>query len=282
MKIGAHVSISGGVEKSIDRAINIGAESIQIFGSSPRGWVFRPPKPEQIEAFKRAAAESNISSYLHGSYLVNVCGDESLLEKSKESLINNINLASDLGSVGVIFHGNSHKGRQFEGILNQATSAIQEVMQKSQQDPLLIIENSAGMGGHIGSRFNEIGRLIKAINNPRIKVCLDTQHAFAAGYDLTGKKTLEETLDEFDREIGLENLVVVHANDSKIELGGGVDRHENIGDGYIGKDGFQTIMDHPAFSEIPFLLEVPGLDGNGPDEKNVDRLKTIRSTIGHI
>lgn len=192
MKVGAHVSTAGGVDKAVGRAVEIGAESIQIFGSSPRGWAFKPPAPEQIAAFREAAAEAGISSYLHGSYLVNVCGDESLLEKSKESLVNNLNLASELGAVGVIFHGNSHKGKGFDAVLDQATSALQEVLERSADDALLMIENSAGMGGHIGSSFNEVGRLMKAIDDPRVNVCLDTQHAYAAGYNIVDKDGIED------------------------------------------------------------------------------------------
>jgi endonuclease IV len=120
---------------------------------------------------------------------------------------------------------------------------------------------------------------MKAVGSPRVKVCLDTQHAYAAGYDLAQKDGIDLAMAEFDREIGLENLVAVHANDSKIPLGGGVDRHDNIGDGHIGKKGFEIIMGHAAFADVPFLLEVPGLDKSGPDKPNVDALKRIRKKV---
>ena len=136
------------------------------------------------------------------------------------------------------------------------------------------------MGSHIGSSFVEIARLIDLIGDSRVKVCLDTEHTFAAGYNLADANSIDEVMREFDKEIGLENLTVVHANDAKVEFGSGVDRHENIGDGYIGIDGFRVIMGHSAFREVPFILEVPGIDGNGPDQINMGRLKTIRVELG--
>jgi deoxyribonuclease-4 len=122
---------------------------------------------------------------------------------------------------------------------------------------------------------------MKAVGSPRLKVCLDTQHAFATGYQVATPDGLAKTMDEFEREVGLANLVAVHANDSKCPLGGGVDRHENIGEGHIGREGFRMILAHPAFRDVPFLLEVPGFPigdkkPDGPDKENVDRLKALR------
>ena len=136
------------------------------------------------------------------------------------------------------------------------------------------------MGQHIGAKFEELGRIIETVGSPRLKVCLDTQHSFAAGYDLASKGGLETALEEFDREIGLDRLVAVHANDSKQPLGSGIDRHENIGQGHIGIEGFETLMSHPAFSDLPFFLEVPGMEGGGPDKANLDILKGIREKLG--
>ncbi|MBI4311594.1 MAG: deoxyribonuclease IV, partial [Chloroflexi bacterium] len=144
----------------------------------------------------------------------------------------------------------------------------------------LIIDNSAGMGNHIGSTFHEIGRIMQAVADPRMKVCLDTQHCFAAGYNVATKDGLDAAMAEFDREVGLANLAAVHANDSKQALASGVDRHENIGEGHIGLDGFLNILRHPAFRDVPFLLEVPGFENKGPDKRNVDILKELRTRAG--
>ena len=280
MKIGAHMSTAGGASTAIDRALEIGAEAIQIFASSPRGWAFRPISEQEARSFRERSVDSGVGpAFIHGSYLVNI-GSESLHQKSVDSLSKNLRAASQIGAVGVIFHGGSHKGAGFDAVFDLAVTTIKKALDNSPEDSWLILENSAGMGAHIGSSFAEMGRIIRAVESSRMKACLDTQHTFAAGYAITDAKKIDEALDEFDREIGLSNLAAVHANDSKVEYGSGVDRHENIGDGHIGLEGFEVIMAHPAFQNVPFLLEVPGIEGEGPDKENVNRLKAIRARLG--
>jgi deoxyribonuclease-4 len=283
MRIGAHVSTSGGLDKGIDRAGEIGAEAVQFFASSPRMWRFRAPKEAEVLAFREKSESTGISpAFIHASYLVNVGGNPDLLGKSIESLVNSLEVASQLGAVGVIFHGGSHKGAGFDAVFDQAIAALKLVLERTPDDARLLIENSAGMGSHIGSSFAEIGRMVNALDNDRVGICLDTQHSIAAGYNIIEESGIEAALDEFDREIGLGRLVVVHANDSKTPLGSGVDRHENIGEGSLGEAGFETIMGHSAFRDIPFLLEVPGFgeERKGPDKENVDRLKAVRHRVG--
>ena len=280
MKLGAHVSTSGGLQKAIERATNIGAEAIQIFASSPRAWRLRQPDDETAEEFRRLSELENGSPcYIHGSYLVNIGGSSDQIEKSIDSLVNNMQAAAKIGAEGVIFHGGSHKGKGFDNVFDQAVDTLQKVLELSPDNVWLCLENSAGMGAHIGSSFQEMGALISGVNHPNLKVCLDTEHLFAAGYNIASPRELKEVMKEFDAEIGLDKLVAVHANDSKVELGAGVDRHENIGDGHIGTDGFKCIMAEPSFKNVPFFLEVPGFDGEGPDKKNLDLLKEIRKTL---
>ena len=158
---------------------------------------------------------------------------------------------------------------------------MREVLDYADNDALLIMENNAGQGGGVGTKFKELGDIIRGLDNdPRVKVCLDTCHAFAMGYGIASKEGCDAAMAEFEQEIGLDRLQVVHANDSKMELGGLRDRHENIGDGHIGYDGFRSIMAHPAFREVPFILEVPGIENGGPDLENVERLKKLRSDVG--
>ena len=176
----------------------------------------------------------------------------------------------------MIFHCGSHKGAGFEAIFEQAVNCLETVLEQTPNETLLIIENSAGAGGQIGSTLAEVGQLISKIDNPRLNVCIDTQHTIASGYDISKPETLESFADEFEHEIGINRLVAVHANDSKTELGSGKDRHENIGYGYIGDNGFRNILRHELFTNIPFILEVPGIEGNGPDLANINRLKKIR------
>ena len=282
MLIGAHVSTAGGVEKSVKRAQDIGAECIQIFASSPRTWKFRPIPEEKSSKFRAAAAEASLGpTVLHASYLVAIASsDPALVERSVQSLINHLRASEQLGALGLIFHPASHKGRGFDAVFDQFVTSVQTVLEEAPGESLLMLETSAGSGDHIGSKFEELGKLIKAIDNPRVAVCLDTQHVWAAGYDIVDKDGFEATIDEFDRDIGLDLLRSVHANDSKRELGSSVDRHDNIGEGLIGEAGFANVMSHPAFKDLPFYLEVPGFDKSGPDKPNVEALKRIRESVG--
>lgn len=277
MKIGAHVSTAGGISNAVGRAKEIGCEAIQIFGSSPQTWAFKPAPGEQIESFKQGLAEAGIGPvFLHAIYLINlVTPNEDSLKKGIDSLIKYMNLAADIGAAGVIFHPGSHGGRGYEAVLPQTVDAIKTVLDASPDGPCLAVENMAGMGQHIGAKFDELGGILKAVDSPRLKICLDTQHAFAAGYDLTNPQGIKAMLDELDAGPGSANVAAVHANDSKRVCGSGVDRHDNIGD-----EGFAAIMGDPAFAEVPFFLEVPGFEGKGPDQRNIDILKKIREQVG--
>ena len=282
MRIGAHVSTSGGISKAIGRGVEIGCETVQIFGSAPQAWAFKPVPDSEVEAFRNEAGDAGMEQvYLHAIYLINLgAPDATRLEKGIQSLTNYMTLAAAIGAEGVIFHPGSHKGAGFEAILPQVVASISKVLENSPEGPYLAVENMAGMGQHIGAKLDELGQIIRGVDSPRLRVCLDTQHTFAAGYDLTTGQGIENMIAEFDDTIGLSRLAAVHANDSKRPCGSGVDRHDNIGEGFIGEDGFATIMGHPAFAGVPFFLEVPGFEGNGPDRQNVEILKAIRSRVG--
>ena len=278
MLAGAHVSTAGGIDKAIDRALEIEAEAMQIFASPPQGWAFKPVSDDSASLCREKAQASNFGPvFLHGVYLVNL-GTENPdnLQKGIDSLVNYMKSASSIGAMGVIFHPGSHKGRGFEGVLKQTVESIQQVLSAAPDNDWLILENMAGMGDHIGAKFQELGGLIQSVGDPRLKVCLDTQHCFAAGYEITTKDGIQNAMEEFNKEIGLSKLVVVHANDSKTPFASGVDRHENIGQGYMGLEGFETIIHHQAFRDLPFLLEVPGIEKKGPDRENVEILKRLR------
>ena len=282
MKIGAHVSTSGGISKAVVRGQEIGCEAIQIFGSSPQTWTFKPVPGEQIELFKQGLADAGIGPvFLHAIYLINLgTPDKEKLKKGIDSLANYMKLAADLGAAGVIFHPGSHGGRGYEAVLPQTVEAIKIVLDTAPEGPVLAVENMAGMGQHIGAKFDELGGILDAVDSPRLKICLDTQHSFAAGYDLANPEGIQAMLDELDAGPGSANVAAVHANDSKRVCGSGVDRHDNIGEGFIGEEGFAAIMANPAFADVPFLLEVPGFEGNGPDQQIMDILKRIRQQVG--
>ena len=281
MRIGAHVSSAGGISKAIGRGVEIGCETIQIFGSSPQTWAFTPISETEIEAFRSLAEENQISPiFLHCIYLINLgSSNPANLVKGIDSLINYMTLAHKIDAEGIIFHPGSHKGSGFEAIFSQVTDSIKQVLDKSPEGPSLCLENMAGMGQHIGTSFTELGEIVKSVDHPNLKVCLDTQHSFAAGYDIRNPQGVANMLEEFESAIGTCKLAAVHANDSKQPLGSGIDRHENIGQGLIGESGFEALMSHSTLSNTPFLLEVPGFTGKGPDRDNIDILKTIRSRI---
>ena len=282
MKIGAHVSTAGGISNAVGRAKEIGCEAIQIFGSSPQTWAFKPVPGEQIELFKQSIADAGIGPvFLHAIYLINLgTPNEDSLKKGINSLIKYMNLAADIGAAGVIFHPGSHGGRGYDAVLPQTVDAIKTVLDASPYVPCLAVENMAGMVQHIGAKFDELGGILKAVDSPRLKICLGTSHAFAAGYDLTNSQGIKAMLDELDAGPGSASVAAVHANDFKRVCGSGVDRHDNIGDRFIGEEEFAAIMGDPAFVEFPFFLEVPGFEGNGPDKRNIDVLKAIRKQVG--
>ena len=277
MKFGAHVSGSGSLDLAFDRAKDLGADCFQTFLSPPQQWVKPSLKPEVVEKFKQKAIETGIGpNFIHGTYLISLgTSNPEHLQKSIDWLVYALDAASQLGVQGVIFHLGSHKGAGFAAIKEQVIQALSEVLQNAKGEVQLILETSAGAGGNIGGQFNQLGELLKAVNDPRAKICLDIQHVFAAGYEIHTKIGLEMAIEEFDREIGLENLVVVHVNDSKTEFSSGKDRHDNIGAGAIGSDGFGQLLQHPVFKNLPLILEVPGFENTGPDVKNLSILRSL-------
>ena len=280
MTIGAHVSAAGGLWKAIGRAVDIGAEAIQIFVTSPRAWAFREVPEQDVNAFRKAVIDAGLGpTVIHGSYLTALGSPiDDVLTKSVQSLTEHLRIANRIGALGVIFHPGSHRGRGFNATLGQFVDSVNQVLDAAPGEALLMLETSAGSGDHIGSTFGELGRIIRAVDNPRVAVCVDTQHIWAAGYHITSPEGLDDTVGQFEQEIGLDLLRAVHANDSKRPIGSKVDRHENIGEGLIGLDGFYNIMCHQAFRSVPFYLEVPGFDKKGPDRQNVELLKKIRAS----
>jgi len=280
-RIGAHVSSAGGCSRAFARALEIEAEAVQVFLSAPQRWKEPVIPPAEAEAFRRERVGAGIPAFAHAIYLVNLAsGDTALVRRSVDSLAVSLGLCNQLGIRGLIFHVGSHLGAGFDAILPGVGTAVAEVLAAAPGDALLLLENNAGQGGGVGGTFTELGAIIRAAgSHPRLGVCIDTCHAFAMGYDLANAEGVAAMMDEFDREVGRERLAAVHANDSKTPLGGVRDRHENIGDGHVGLDGFAAVLAHPAFADATFLLEVPGLAGNGPDLENVRRLKAIRAGI---
>jgi deoxyribonuclease IV len=287
--VGAHVSSSGGVFNAIGNGEKIEAEAIQIFASPPQTWRQTNHKPDVIAKFRELHEASSVGDvWIHNIYLANLAAeDPEQLAKSIDSVRFAMRIADAIGAEGVVLHTGSHKGKGMDAVADQVTNALIEILEDAPGTALLALEDMAGQGGQIGKEFAELGLLLKRVQSDRLQVCLDTCHAFAAGYDIGSAEGIEVSMTEFDRAIGLEHLAVVHANDSKVELGGQRDRHENIGEGKIGLAGFEVITSHPAFQDKAFLLEVPGFDtdegkADGPDLENINRLKRLRAGVAAV
>ncbi len=265
----------------IPRAQALGIQAVQIFASAPGNW--NPPKTTVSEAKQFALAYGEIGIthiFFHSIYLINLASDNpELVQKSKQSLINALTINAAMAGSGVIFHVGSSKLNTFETVKAQVIAAINEIIASSDPNSTLIIETNAGQGNNIGDTFEEVATLVSGVQDKaRIGVCLDTAHTFASGYDLV-KRGAPAIIEEFDQIIGLEYLKAIHCNDSKTEFNSRVDRHENIGMGKIGEIPFRDLLHLPALKDIPFILEVPGLDGqSGPDLANVQKLRELAAS----
>lgn len=276
--LGAHVDSSGGLEKSFPRAAALGAEAIQVHPTPPNYWGSPKLDDERVARFREAADEAGHPPfYFHAVYLINLAGpDAGMRQRSESTLAGYLAAADRLGITGVVFHTGSHKGAGFETMLPTITAHLRNVMRRA--DPSgarLLIENNAGTGGSVGARFEELRAMLEALDDPRVGVCFDTCHAFASGYDLRTPEAVEQTLAEWDRAVGPGRLELVHCNDSQTPLGSNRDRHANIGRGEIGEEGFRSLLHEPRLARVPFVLEVPGFDGKGPDRENLDVLRSL-------
>jgi deoxyribonuclease IV len=278
MRIGAHVSTAGAIPRAFDRALQIGAECAQIFVGAPQRWAHPVYPDADVAEFRRVAFESGVGpNVVHSLYLVNLASPDPVLRgRSIESLVDQMRWCDALAVLGLVVHIGSRVGGQSAAeAMERAVGGIGEVLESS-RSAMFLIENTAGMGTSIGSSFAEIGEVIRRLgNDDRLGVCLDTAHTFESGHDFSTADGLEAVLDEFDREVGLDRLKAIHANDSKTPLGSNVDRHENIGHGYLGEATLELFMHHPAIQHLPFYLEVPGLAGKGPDRENVAALRRL-------
>jgi len=277
IRVGAHVSATGGLLSALDRAAAIGAEVVQVHPTAPQTWRRLTLDAEAIgDVRKRMAGAGPDTVFFHAVYLVNLGTPRpELLSQSVGSLRHYLELATSLGVTGVIFHPGSHRGQGFDVVLPQLARSMREALTGAGPDTRLLIENSAGAGDNIGSTFAQIARMLEAVDDARLGVCVDTAHTLTAGYDIASEAGLARTLDELQSAVGMDRVLAVHANDSKAPLGSNVDRHENIGLGYLGDDGLRRICREPRLDRLPFILEVPGLERQGPDRANVARLREL-------
>ncbi len=274
--LGAHTSTSGGVDKAVDRAEGLGFTAMQIFTKNNSRWKAKPLAEQEIEKFRNKLTASRIKFVAaHDSYLINLCASDSgLLRKSRDAFIDELERCELLGIPHLNFHPGAHTGRgEAEGIkliaesINFAHDKTGDFKVKS------MLELTAGQGTTLGYSYDQIAEIIALVEQKeRMSVCIDTAHIFASGYNIKDPASYRKVIKEFDDVIGLDKLKCIHVNDSKKELGSRVDRHEHIGDGYIGLEGFTNIMNDKKLKHVPKILETPKGKEQLEDLKNLDTL----------
>ena len=277
LKVGAHVSIAGGVDNAVEHQLKVGGNCGQIFTHSPRVWQDPNIGDEEAATF-RDGTEANLEGpwVIHSSYLVNLCTPkDDLREKSIDSMQKELDAATQLDIPYVNVHLGAHTGAGVEGGLDNAASALDEL--EVPDGVTILVESDAGSGTKLGGQFEHLAA-VRSRSNQDLDVCLDTAHAFAAGYDLSTPAAVEETVAEFDDVVGLEHLECVHLNDSKHACGTNKDEHAHVGEGEIGEDGMRAFVNHPDLADVPLVLETPTEDGKG-FEWNVSRVRELRDGV---
>lgn len=286
-RIGAHVSCSGGYLNGLKKAESIGANCMQIFSDSPQTWFRRPLDSENLTDFAQATSDADKKPiFTHAMYLLNLAsGNPDSLQKSIDVLKHDLLFDSLIQGSGVVVHLGSHLGQGWDRVKGRVRDSITEILEETPENSTFLIENSAGQNGKLSSDFAEIRWLLDEIKSPRLGWCLDTCHAFAAGLsfgdlelvrDITGKLGETGQLSTAIAQYNLwDSLKCVHVNNSKDLFGSGRDRHENILEGNIPLSWLQTFLNQKELQQVPFILEVPGADGKGPDAENVKQLTKL-------
>lgn len=277
LKVGAHASAAGGVQNAIKNAAELGVEHIQMFGSSPKQYQVRHPAQKNVQEFLELKKQHNIQSvFLHAPYLVNLASPKPFVRhQSKETLKGHLDIADQLNANGVIFHiGSVGKDGDKQQGIEHIVKGMNSVLEKT-KTAHLILENGSGGGGKIGTTIQDIADIVKQVDSERVRVCIDTAHIYAGGVLQFQNNDVEEFMKKWRRALPQKLISVLHINDSKGEYGSFLDRHENIGQGHIGLAGFKLLAKNKYLSSLPWILEVPGIEGNGPDKHNVEILKAL-------
>lgn len=273
-RIGAHVSVAGGLGNALKNAQEIGSNCLQIFAGSPRTWARSLYLDKDVLEFKAQSQALDITPlFIHALYLVNLASDQmEIVNKSATSLRYDLQNGDALGAVGVVVHLGSHQGRGFASAKEQLIQSINSLLNESKTTRFLI-ENSAGQNGKIGT-LEEVRDLIEQISHPRLGICLDTAHLFASGFDLRQKNEVDKLIAQLTSYNLLDKVTCLHLNDSKSALNSHRDLHANLGEGEIGLTGLAQFINHPKLIHLPVFLEVPGANG-WPDKANIDIAKSL-------
>lgn len=277
MLFGAHCS--GGIKGSLDHAIEIGADAVQLFAQSPRRWRFPEHAEGDLARFRDRRDEAGIGAVLvHALYLCNLASpDEMIYGKSLDTMRSTVRAACAIGADGVVFHVGSHVGTGFTAGLERCVPALREMLELCSDTTWLLLENSAGAGGTIGRSIDELVALVHALDHhPRLGVCLDSCHLFVSGVDVGDPDTVAALLADLDARIGLDRLRALHVNDAAAPLGSNRDRHANVLEGELG-DRLGAFLAHPAVQSLPAVTETPGPQGHGPDAAEMQKLRDLHA-----
>ncbi len=281
--LGAHRSVAGGLENAFAEGVRVGCDCLQIFVRNQRQWRAPPLSKEQVETFRAAAKRAGLAPVVaHASYLLNLASpDAAARRRSVAAMVDELGRCEALGIAALIFHPGSHMGEGVEAGAKRVARSLDQVHRRCAGfRTMILLETTAGQGTSIGHTFEQLAGIRNRVAEPeRLGVCLDTCHLFAAGYDFRKPEAYARTIGELDGAIGVTSVRCIHMNDSKRELGSRVDRHEHIGKGKIGKQGFAHFLNDPRFKRVPMILETPkGEDGRGTDLDKVN-LKRLRKLV---
>jgi deoxyribonuclease-4 len=278
MRLGAHMSISGGVEKAVIRGRDVGCEALQIFTKNSNQWQAKPLTPSEIAAFRDACQAAQIGPVIaHSAYLINLAApDEALYAKSMQAFLDELQRCDLLGIPYLVVHPGAHMGAGEDQGLKRVAAAIDRIHREARATQATItLEVTAGQGSTLGYKFEHFAALLEQVDEPdRLGFCLDTCHLLAAGYDFRTRRGYARMMDAWDDLVGIERIRVIHLNDAKKDLGSRVDRHEHIGQGYIGTTGFAYVLNDRRFADLPMILETPK-----DDDADVRNLAMLRSLI---
>ena len=278
-RIGAHVPTSGGMAKrSIDYAKTIGAEAIQVFASNPRGWAMPESNPEADQKFRELSDELDLERYVHAPFLINLGSPtQGTYENSLASTAYSLKRGREIGAKGVVIHtGSAVDEGHVKRAWQQISKGVMPILKKLEKDdPWLLLEPTAGQGQSLVRKLDDLTKYLDALEwHPKVGVCLDTCHVFAAGHDIKSVGGMKKTIDLLVEIVGVERIQLIHANDSMDVLGSLKDRHQNLGKGEIGKRPFEELLAHPAIANAPLILETPGEEKEHGSE--VSLLKKMR------
>ena len=278
IRLGFHVSISGGFSLAVQRAYELGCSTMQIFSRNPRGWTVKPIDPDDVAEFRKLREQYDIGPvFVHTNYLINLASSKpDLYQRSIEQFVIDLERTEHLGAEYLVTHLGSASGQEPEWMIGRVADALNMAMKLHKPQATILLENTAGEKGDVGYTFEQVSEVISRLRDKdKIGICYDTCHGFAAGYDVRTKRGVDAVAKKIEETVGLERLKGMHLNDCLRDFSSRVDRHWHIGEGKIGEDGFKAILNHAAFKDIPKIMETP----KETEEDDPRNMKKVRSLV---